>query len=162
VKTAESKTYNFKNPVRRDVVHAGERGEDTVIRFVTDNPGPWLFHWCVSNLLMRNCLPNAIALAVTSSSIWPSALNLSLSKYLGSRRICSGLAIVFAEDVEGIAGANPVPGKELAVRVKNNPEALFPDSWSNLCPTYEALPASMKSVTKKLPNLPIPVNVINN
>ncbi|KAH6897898.1 laccase 4 [Coprinopsis sp. MPI-PUGE-AT-0042] len=109
VKTAESKTYNFENPVRRDVVHAGERGEDTVIRFVTDNPGPWLFH-CHVEFHMAN-----------------------------------GLAIVFAEDVDSIAEANPVP-----------------ESWSNLCPVYNALPASMTSVSKALPNLPLPINILNN
>ncbi|TFK25392.1 laccase 9 [Coprinopsis marcescibilis] len=41
-------TANFVNPVRRDVVSTGltAAGGDgvTIIRFTTDNPGPWFFH----------------------------------------------------------------------------------------------------------------------
>jgi hypothetical protein len=33
------------NPVRRDVVNAGSDGQQMVIRWVTDNSGPWIFHW---------------------------------------------------------------------------------------------------------------------
>ncbi|KAJ2912231.1 hypothetical protein MD484_g8184, partial [Candolleomyces efflorescens] len=44
IKSAESETFNFKNPVRRDVVSIGGVGQSAVIRFVTDNPGPWIFH----------------------------------------------------------------------------------------------------------------------
>ncbi|KAF5386580.1 hypothetical protein D9615_002148 [Tricholomella constricta] len=35
---------NYKNPVRRDVVSTGDLGSNVTIRFVTDNPGPWLLH----------------------------------------------------------------------------------------------------------------------
>ncbi|TEB37778.1 Cu-oxidase-domain-containing protein [Coprinellus micaceus] len=36
---------NLINPVRRDVVSTGSNtGDTTVIRFVADNPGPWIFH----------------------------------------------------------------------------------------------------------------------
>ncbi|KAF8888308.1 laccase-5 [Infundibulicybe gibba] len=36
---------NFVDPVRRDVVSTGAAGsQDVVIRFRTDNPGPWIFH----------------------------------------------------------------------------------------------------------------------
>ncbi|RXW12415.1 hypothetical protein EST38_g13439 [Candolleomyces aberdarensis] len=44
IKSADSDTFNFKNPVRRDVVSIGGVGQFAVIRFVTDNPGPWIFH----------------------------------------------------------------------------------------------------------------------
>ncbi|TEB37779.1 laccase [Coprinellus micaceus] len=45
VKSASSQTPNLINPVRRDVVSTGGgAGETTVIRFVADNPGPWIFH----------------------------------------------------------------------------------------------------------------------
>jgi len=37
-------TFNYKNPVRRDVVSAGIQGQQMVIRFVTDNSGPWFLH----------------------------------------------------------------------------------------------------------------------
>lgn len=36
---------NYVNPVRRDVVNMGDIGSNVTIRFVTDNPGPWFFHW---------------------------------------------------------------------------------------------------------------------
>ncbi|KZT29795.1 multicopper oxidase [Neolentinus lepideus HHB14362 ss-1] len=37
--------YNYINPPRRDVVSLGNTTADNVtIRFVTDNPGPWLLH----------------------------------------------------------------------------------------------------------------------
>ncbi|RXW13760.1 hypothetical protein EST38_g12094 [Candolleomyces aberdarensis] len=44
IKSADSNTFNFENPVRRDVVSIGGVGQFAVIRFVTDNPGPWIFH----------------------------------------------------------------------------------------------------------------------
>jgi len=37
-------TFNYKNPVRRDVVSAGIRGQQMIIRWVTDNAGPWFLH----------------------------------------------------------------------------------------------------------------------
>ncbi|KAJ3504043.1 hypothetical protein NLJ89_g8148 [Agrocybe chaxingu] len=37
-------TYNYDNPVRRDVVSMGDQGSNVTIRFVTDNPGPWFLH----------------------------------------------------------------------------------------------------------------------
>ncbi|KAH0826913.1 laccase [Lanmaoa asiatica] len=36
--------FNYENPVRRDVTSAGTQGEQMVIRFVTDNAGPWFLH----------------------------------------------------------------------------------------------------------------------
>ncbi|EAU91985.2 laccase 4 [Coprinopsis cinerea okayama7 len=94
VKSAGSQTYNFDNPVRRDVTNAGEEGEEVVIRFETDNSGPWLFHCHVEFHLQM------------------------------------GLAIVFAEDIEGMVDRNPVPG-----------------AWKELCPIYDALPEDEKTVT---------------
>ncbi|KXN80974.1 Laccase [Leucoagaricus sp. SymC.cos] len=44
VKSADSH-FNFLNPVRRDVVNAGDtQGDFAAIRFRTDNPGPWILH----------------------------------------------------------------------------------------------------------------------
>ncbi|KAE9405285.1 Cupredoxin [Gymnopus androsaceus JB14] len=37
---------NYVNPVRRDVA-AVAANDITTIRFVTDNPGPWMLHWYV-------------------------------------------------------------------------------------------------------------------
>ena len=47
IRSAGNSTYNFVNPVRRDVVSAGLAGDNTTIRFQTDNAGPWILHWFV-------------------------------------------------------------------------------------------------------------------
>ncbi|KAF5316706.1 hypothetical protein D9619_006803 [Psilocybe cf. subviscida] len=44
IRSAGSLTTNYANPVRRDVVSTGVVGDVVVIRFVTDNPGPWFLH----------------------------------------------------------------------------------------------------------------------
>lgn len=44
VRSAGNSTYNFVNPVRRDVVSAGLAGDNVTIRFHTDNAGPWILH----------------------------------------------------------------------------------------------------------------------
>jgi iron transport multicopper oxidase len=44
VQSAGNKTLNYVNPVRRDVVSAGSDGEQMVIRWTTDNSGPWFLH----------------------------------------------------------------------------------------------------------------------
>jgi iron transport multicopper oxidase len=44
VRSAGSSTYNYANPVQRDVVSIGSQGDNVTIRFVTDNPGPWFLH----------------------------------------------------------------------------------------------------------------------
>ncbi|KAG1729891.1 laccase [Suillus occidentalis] len=44
VQSANSNTFNYENPVRRDVVSAGSAGQQMVIRWVTDNSGPWFLH----------------------------------------------------------------------------------------------------------------------
>ncbi|ESK87303.1 laccase [Moniliophthora roreri MCA 2997] len=43
IKSADSPVYNFNDPVRRDTVGVGGNNL-TAIRFVTDNPGPWMLH----------------------------------------------------------------------------------------------------------------------
>lgn len=44
IQSAGDSTLNYVNPVRRDVVNAGSDGQQMVIRWVTDNSGPWIFH----------------------------------------------------------------------------------------------------------------------
>ncbi|KAH9998722.1 laccase [Russula vinacea] len=44
VRSAGNSTYNFDNPIIRDVVSIGNTGDEVTIRFFTDNPGPWFFH----------------------------------------------------------------------------------------------------------------------
>ncbi|KAG2035352.1 Cupredoxin [Suillus americanus] len=44
VQSAGNSSLNYVNPVRRDVVSAGSLGQQMVIRWVTDNSGPWFLH----------------------------------------------------------------------------------------------------------------------
>ncbi|KJA22859.1 multicopper oxidase [Hypholoma sublateritium FD-334 SS-4] len=44
VRSAGSSVYNYVNPVQRDVVNIGLAGDNTTIRFKTDNAGPWILH----------------------------------------------------------------------------------------------------------------------
>jgi iron transport multicopper oxidase len=80
---------NFVNPPRRDVTPTG--AQPVVIRFVADNPGPWILH-CHIDLHLE-----------------------------------AGLAMVFAEDTEGIA-QNIQPSAE----------------WQQLCTTYNALDPALQ------------------
>ncbi|KAG1899689.1 laccase [Suillus fuscotomentosus] len=44
IRSAGSSRYNYINPVLRDTVNTGFIGDYVTIRFITDNPGPWLLH----------------------------------------------------------------------------------------------------------------------
>jgi len=44
VRSAGNSSYNWDNPILRDVVSIGNTGDEVTIRFVADNPGPWFFH----------------------------------------------------------------------------------------------------------------------
>nr|BAU94249.1 laccase [Pholiota microspora] len=44
VRSAGSSVYNYVDPVQRDVVSIGVAGDNTTIRFQTDNSGPWILH----------------------------------------------------------------------------------------------------------------------
>ncbi|KAG2069773.1 laccase [Suillus decipiens] len=44
VQSAGNSTFNYANPVHQDVVSAGSEGQQMVIRWVTDNSGPWFLH----------------------------------------------------------------------------------------------------------------------
>ncbi|KAF5376207.1 hypothetical protein D9615_008487 [Tricholomella constricta] len=44
VRSGDSTTYNYKDPVRRDTVNTGFADGNATIRFVTDNAGPWFLH----------------------------------------------------------------------------------------------------------------------
>ncbi|KAF9259962.1 laccase [Marasmius fiardii PR-910] len=92
VRSASSPTYNFVNPVRRDVTNTGATGDNVTIRFFTGVEG---------NSDKR------------SSGVW--FLHCHIDRHLEG-----GLAVVFAEDIDDVASANPVP-----------------DSWKELCPDYE-------------------------
>jgi len=44
VRSAGNSSYNYVDPILRDVVSIGNAGDEVTIRFVADNPGPWFFH----------------------------------------------------------------------------------------------------------------------
>ncbi|OAX41114.1 laccase [Rhizopogon vinicolor AM-OR11-026] len=44
VQSAGISSFNYLNPVRRDVVSSGLQNQQMVIRWVTDNSGPWFLH----------------------------------------------------------------------------------------------------------------------
>ncbi|KAG1809741.1 laccase [Suillus variegatus] len=44
IRGAGSTAYNYIDPVMRDTVNTGNTGDRVTIRFITDNPGPWLLH----------------------------------------------------------------------------------------------------------------------
>ncbi|KAH8085462.1 laccase 1 [Cristinia sonorae] len=44
VRSAGSAVYNYKDPIWRDTVSAGDATDNVTIRFRTDNPGPWFLH----------------------------------------------------------------------------------------------------------------------
>ncbi|KAF8259956.1 Cupredoxin, partial [Lactarius quietus] len=82
VRSAGNSTYNFDNPVMRDVVNVGAKADEVTIRFVTDNPGPWFLHchidWHLEQgfaVVMAEDVPD-----VSSSVIPPSESKVFLLK----------------------------------------------------------------------------------
>ncbi|EIN06348.1 laccase [Punctularia strigosozonata HHB-11173 SS5] len=53
IRSAGSNVTNIMNPVRRDVVSIGDDSDDVLIRFTTDNPGPWILHCHIDDHLNR-------------------------------------------------------------------------------------------------------------
>jgi iron transport multicopper oxidase len=84
VRSAGNSTYNFDNPVIRDVVSIGNTGDNVTIRFFTDNPGPWFFHCHIDWHL-------------TAFVICPSLCYCVMLTHHPS-----GFAVVFAEDVPDV------------------------------------------------------------
>ncbi|KAJ7175082.1 laccase 1 [Mycena crocata] len=75
VRSAGNSTYNFDNPVVRDVVSTGSSTDDlTVIRFVTNNAGPWILH-CHIDFHLENGLAIVFAedVGTVASSAQPAA-----------------------------------------------------------------------------------------
>ncbi|KAG2359528.1 laccase [Suillus spraguei] len=73
VQSAGNSTFNYANPVRRDVVSAGSEGQQMVIRWVTDNSGPWFLH-CHINWHLDSGF--AVVMA-ESPSITQTTMNIS-------------------------------------------------------------------------------------
>lgn len=51
----------------------------------------------------------------------------------------AGFAVVMAEDIPGIAAANPAPGKFRLCDVVLQPSHNIIAAWRDLCPKYNAL-----------------------
>nr|AIS92516.1 laccase VV-LAC6 [Volvariella volvacea] len=73
VRSAGSPTVNYVDPVRRDVVNIGDEGQNVTIRFMTDNPGPWILHCHIDWHLE---LGLAVVFAEDPSSITPPPGNI--------------------------------------------------------------------------------------
>ena len=115
VRSAGSTTYNYANPVRRDVVSIGSSGDNVTIRFVTDNAGPWFLHWWAASLC---CHIHSGAdllqswLLATLTGIWICtwlAWRFDESFLIVFR---SGLAVVLATDPEHTKDRVPIPGEQ--------------------------------------------------
>ncbi|KAG7091715.1 hypothetical protein E1B28_008116 [Marasmius oreades] len=55
IRSAGNDSFQWNNPIQRDVVDTGYSGDNVVIRWTTDNPGPWFFHCHIDDHLGR-CL----------------------------------------------------------------------------------------------------------
>ncbi|KAH9059206.1 laccase [Lactarius vividus] len=83
IRSAGNSTYNFDNPVIRDVVSIGNTGDNVTIRFFTDNPGPWFLR-CHNNWHLEKGFAVVFAESVSDvrSSVIPTQQWLNLcSKY---------------------------------------------------------------------------------
>ncbi|KAI9450836.1 laccase [Lactarius psammicola] len=56
VRSAGNSSYNFVDPIVRDVVSIGDSTDNVTIRFFTDNPGPWFFHCHINWHLTKSAL----------------------------------------------------------------------------------------------------------
>ncbi|KAH0826954.1 laccase [Lanmaoa asiatica] len=120
--------FNYQNPVRRDVASAGTQGQQMVIRFVTDNSGPWFLHW------YDHSSPTML---LTHADGFPSS---HIDWHLEA-----GFAIVMAENPAGVQDhLGKIPGKRLRRLVEpvtySTPSEQA--SWYDLCPIYDSLSPS--------------------
>ena len=53
----DNTTFKYKSPVRREVVYADTQGQQMVVRWVTDNAGPW-FGSYTGTFVYRMCNPS--------------------------------------------------------------------------------------------------------
>ncbi|KAF4610243.1 hypothetical protein D9613_010326 [Agrocybe pediades] len=74
VRSAGNDSYNYDNPVIRDVVSTGSPGDNVTIRFQTDNAGPWILHCHIDwHLEAGLAVVFAEDAATVSTSTHPSA-----------------------------------------------------------------------------------------
>jgi len=73
VRSAGNATYNYDDPVIRDVVSIGNDGDNVTIRFQTDNPGPWFLHCHIDWHLEKGfAVVMAEEVAEVSANVHPS------------------------------------------------------------------------------------------
>ncbi|KAF8505410.1 laccase [Russula emetica] len=85
VRSAGNSSYNYDNPILRDVVNMGSSGDEVTIRFVAYNPGAWFFH-CHINWHLTNGFAVVFAEDVSevqSTDAVSSAWNGLCPKYNG-------------------------------------------------------------------------------
>ncbi|KAG1721401.1 laccase [Suillus lakei] len=59
VQSTDNSSFNYVNPVRRDTSSFGNQDKQVVIRWVTDNSGPWLLH-CHIDWHLEKRVPRAL------------------------------------------------------------------------------------------------------
>jgi len=93
VRSAGNSTYNYDNPIVRDVVTMGNQGDEVTLRFFTNNPGPWFFHCHIDWHLTAFVICPSLCYYVVMLTHYPS-----------------GFAVVFAEDVPEVPQKDFVNG----------------------------------------------------
>ncbi|EDQ99886.1 laccase, multicopper oxidase, benzenediol:oxygen oxidorectuctase [Laccaria bicolor S238N-H82] len=84
IRSAGSSTYNFVNPVRRDVVSIGQNGDNVTIRFTTNNAGPWFLHCHIDwHMVLGLGVVFAVDVPTISSTNPPAAWNQLCPTYNG-------------------------------------------------------------------------------
>jgi hypothetical protein len=109
VRSAGNSTYNYVDPVVRDVVSIGDvaTNDNVTIRFFTDNPGPWFLHCHIDWHLEKRVPPFPWTYLCATLFIRDQRLILSLLDFF--RR---GFAVVFAEDIPDVK-TNDVPTRNV-------------------------------------------------
>ena len=124
VRSAGSTSYNFDNPVIRDVVSIGTAGDEVTIRFFTDNPGPWFFHchidWHLNaSVVLSGCFADQTDQCASVVALLLSLLRMSLIYLRGSNLLVSSY---------------PPPG----ALQRSSERILRLEAWNELCPAYDA------------------------
>ena len=64
VRSAGNSSYNFVDPIVRDVVSIGDSTDNVTIRFFTDNSGPWFLHCHINWHLTKFVIPPPIVMVI--------------------------------------------------------------------------------------------------
>lgn len=87
VRSAGNSSYNFVDPIVRDVVSIGNTGDNVTIRFFTDNPGAWFLHCHIDWHLEKFVIPPpSPTISRTDKAFCLVALRLSLPRMFPTYR----------------------------------------------------------------------------